>query len=283
MIVRPIVSAGWLAAQLPSDEIRVVDVRWYLGNPGRGRREFELGHIPRAIYLDLDDDLSAPEGPGRHPLPEPEAFAKTLGEAGISNDHHVIAYDDAGGAIAARLWWMLRHIGHTGVSVLDGGYRTWAGSGYPSANGPANHPPEVFVPGHIRDDVVDGDTLESQLGDVVLLDARAAPRYRGESEPIDAAAGHIPTAINAPFSENLTPEGLFKSPEELAVRYRRLGIEPLTRVVASCGSGVTACHDLLALHVAGLGDPILYPGSWSDWASSGRSIATGHAPGQPPD
>jgi thiosulfate/3-mercaptopyruvate sulfurtransferase len=283
MMVRPIVGAGWLAARLPSDEVRVVDVRWYLGDSGRGRREYEVGHIPGAVFMDLDADLSAPDGPGRHPLPDPEVFAKTLGEYGIANHHLVVAYDDMGGAIAARLWWMLRHIGHPAVSVLDGGYRAWTASGFVSDHGITRFRPEVFVPGEIRDDAVERDALMDQLGQVMLLDARAEPRYRGDVEPIDDAAGHIPTAVNVPYSENLTPEGTFKSPEALAQRYRDLGIEPHTRVVASCGSGVTACHNLLALHVAGLGEPVLYPGSWSDWASAGMPIATGSAPGAAPE
>lgn len=279
MMVRPIVSSSWLAPRVDDDVIRIVDVRWYLDNPDRGRADYERAHLPGAIFLDLETELSGPTGPGRHPLPDFGWLASRLGELGIGDDHHVIAYDDNTGSIAARLWWMLRHVGHTAVSVLDGGFELWQASGFPTTDSIETLEPAAFTIRSVRDDTISRDELIGRLGEVALLDARAAPRFRGDIEPVDPEAGHIPTALSAPFDENLNPDGTFKSPEELARRFAAMGIEPDSDIVAYCGSGVTACHNILALHLAGLSEAMLYPGSWSDWSTAGFPVATGTRPG----
>lgn len=277
-MLQPLVSVAWLARQIDDPELRVVDTRWYLADPDQGRREYQSDHIPGALFFDLETDLSAPTGPGRHPLPDPDVFADLLGSRGIGTDHHVVAYDASGGAVAARLWWLLRHLGHHRVSVLDGGYEHWRGSGYPVTAAVTRRRPEVFTPTIRPDDTIDRTELFERLGNVALIDARAPERYRGDLEPVDPVAGHIPTALSAPYTNNLTGDGSFKSPEELARQFRALGLDPDERVVSSCGSGVTACHNVLALHLAGFAQPILYPGSWSDWCANALPVATGPNP-----
>ena len=279
---RPIVSCAWLAGRLDDPGIRVADTRWYLEEPGGGRRRYEEGHIPGAVFLDLDHDLAAPTGPGRHPLPKRAAFGATLGGCGIGNRHHVVVYDQGSGAIAARLWWMLRSVGHHRVSVVDGGYHEWAASGGPTTTATPHLPDTTFEAGCGCTSTVDRHSLRSRLGSVQVIDARPPERYRGEVETIDAAAGHIPTSISAPTGGNLGPDGTFKPPEELAAHFADLGIDPAEPIVSSCGSGVTACHNILALHLAGFPEAILYPGSWSDWSSAGFPVATGPRPGPPP-
>ncbi len=273
-----LISAAALAGHLDDPRLRLADVRWYLDEPGRNRAEYAAGHLPGAILLDLDADLSAPSGPGRHPLPDPAAFAALLAEWGFGDDHVIVAYDDAGGVYAARLWWMLRWIGHPGVRLLDGGLQAWQAAGLPlSSDVPRRAPAAMTVrPGPTR--VIDRAALWARLGSVVLLDARQPDRYAGEQEPVDPVGGHIPTARNAPTSENLGPDGCFLPSEELARRYRSLGVGR-GDTVASCGSGATACHDILAVLVAGLPEPVLYPGSWSDWCTSGLPHLTGPDPG----
>jgi len=277
-----LITADQLAARVQDLAVRIVDVRWYLGRPGEGRTAYDAGHIPGAIYVDLDTDLRAPDGPGRHPLPDPAAFAARLGELGIGSEHAVVVYDDVGGGIAARLWWMLDDLGHDAVSVLDGGFLAWVEGG---------HPIEIATPAwpattlRLRDQwsrVTDRDELRSRLGEVVLLDARGAPRYRGEVEPVDPVAGHIPTARSAPTEGNLGPNGRFLSGGDLRARFEALGASG-DGVVTSCGSGVTACHNALAMRIAGLPDPVLYPGSWSDWSTAGYPVATGAEPGDVPE
>jgi thiosulfate/3-mercaptopyruvate sulfurtransferase len=285
-----LIQAHELAARLaePVPSVRVADVRWYLNQPGRGRREYETGHIPGAIFVDLDADLADPEGlgaPGRHPLPDPTAFARRLGELGIGDQHLVVAYDDAGGSIAARLWWMLDNLGHPNAAILDGGIQAWieAGNALTAAEN-ARPPAELHVRSTWRR-AIDRETLAGQLGSVSLLDARAGDRYRGEVEPVDPAAGHIPTALSLPTGGNLGPNGRFLPAEELEARFRAIGIDPGTSgddVVTSCGSGVTACHTALAMRLAGLPDPILYPGSFSDWSRAGLPVASGAEPGARP-
>ena len=229
------------------------------------------------MFVDLDRDLAAPVGPGRHPLPDRVEFAATMGSLGFGDDHTVIVYDDRGGVIAARLWWMLRDVGHLAVQLLDGGLAAWVATGFPVTTEPAAIVPATLSvqPGPTRQ--IDRATLAQRLGAVTVLDARAPERYRGDVEPIDARAGHIPTARNAPTTDNLDNTGRFRPADELAAHYQRLsgGDE----VVASCGSGVTACHDILAMTIAGLPEPMLYPGSWSDWSESGMPIAVGDEPG----
>ena len=298
----PVVSAEtlaeWIATPRPS--LRVVDVRWYLGQPaGSGRLAYEAGHIPGAIHLDIDTDLVAREGPGRHPLPDPEAFRRTLAGNGIGDGDTVVTYDDVGGWVAARLWWMLEDLGFgadgTGEAlVLDGGLPTWTAAGLPlSTVVPAPQPADLHLAPAWRR-VVDRETLKPRLGEVLLLDARGGPRYRGETEPIDPVAGHIPTSLNAPTDGNLRPDGRFRAPAELAARFaglRAAAVEagmaacadPAGRVVTSCGSGVSACHTALAMRIAGLPDPVLYPGSYSDWSRAGEPVAIGPEPGGPPD
>ena len=280
----PIISADALFGALARPDLRIVDVRWVLGSPGAGRAAYEAGHLPGAIFLDLDSDLVAPSGPGRHPLPDPRAFRERLEAVGIGSSDEVVAYDDAAGSIAARLWWMLDDLGHERVSVLDGGIGLWLEAGYPVTT----DPPPVRARGQLalRDawgKVIDRDGVADGLGSMVLLDARAAARYRGEVEPIDAVAGHIPTATNAPSGGNLGPDGRLLDPATLATRFHDLGADRTdVPIVTSCGSGVTACFTSLAMRVAGLPDPILYPGSYSDWTQAGLAVATGDDPGDPP-
>jgi thiosulfate/3-mercaptopyruvate sulfurtransferase len=280
-----LISPEELAGRLGQPDLRVVDVRWYLGKPGAGRAAYEAGHLPGAIFIDLDADLVALSGPGRHPLPLPGAFAASLGAAGIDDTSFVVAYDDVGGWVAARLWWMLDNLGFSRVAVLDGGIPAWISLGLPlTTDVPPLLPTEIHLADHWSR-IVDRDGLLAQLRTEhrpVVLDARAGPRYRGEVEPIDPAAGHIPTALNAPTADNLGPDGRFLSPAELHERYRDLGAST-GEVVTSCGSGVSACHNALAMRLAGLPDPILYPGSWSDWSTAGFPGATGPEPGLPPD
>jgi thiosulfate/3-mercaptopyruvate sulfurtransferase len=278
-----LISPSELAARLDDPRIRIVDVRWVLGEPGRGRTAYDAEHIPGAIFLDVDEDLVSPSGPGRHPLPSPAAFRVRLEGAGIGAEHEVVAYDDVGGWVAARLWWMLDDLGHKAVSVLDGGYPAWIQAGLPTTTDVPMFPAARPELADRWSKVIDLEGLTDRLGEVVLLDARAAPRYRGETEPIDAVAGHIPTARNAPTAGNLGPDGRLLRPEDLRGRFEALGAAGGDGpVVTSCGSGVAACFNSLAMRVAGLPDPILYPGSYSDWTQRHMPIATGPEPGAPP-
>ena len=281
-MTEPVVSGRWLADRLDDPGIRVADTRWFLGQPGAGRLRYEEHHIPGAVFLDLDDDLAAPEGPGRHPLPSQDDFAELLGRHGISNRHHVVVYDQGPGAIAARLWWMLRSVGHQQVSVLDGGYGRWSDQGHPVTAHPSQPVPTTFEIGESTTLTADRDRVLARLGTVQVIDAREPERYRGETEPIDSVAGHIPTAVSAPTAGNVNPDATFLPARALAARFSELGLDPDVPVVSYCGSGVTACHNLLALHMAGYPEGILYPGSWSDWSASGMPVATGPEPGPPP-
>jgi thiosulfate/3-mercaptopyruvate sulfurtransferase len=280
----PLISPQGLHDRLGAADLRVVDVRWVLGSPGAGRTAYEAGHIPGATFLDLDTDLAATDGPGRHPLPTPAEFRDRLEAAGIDAGDEVVAYDDAGGTIAARLWWMLDNLGHDRVRLLDGGLTAWLADGFPVTT----ELPDPPARGHLalRDawtNVIDREALTAGLGTYVVLDARAGPRYRGETEPIDPVAGHIPTARHAPADGNFGTDKRLRPPAELAGRYEGLGAAGRDApVVTTCGSGVTACYTSLAMRVAGLPDPILYPGSYSDWSRSGMPIATGDEPGDPP-
>jgi thiosulfate/3-mercaptopyruvate sulfurtransferase len=280
----PIISSEELHARLGRPDLRIVDVRWVLGSPGAGRAAYDAGHVPGAIFLDLDTDLAARSGPGRHPLPDPREFRERLEAAGIGTADEVVAYDDAGGSIAARLWWMLDDLGHDRASVLDGGIGAWIAAGYPVTTDPPPVRPRSHLALHDGwRNITDRDAVAAGLGSIVLLDARAAPRYRGEVEPIDAVPGHIPTARNAPSGGNLGPDGRLLGADALAARYHDLGADRTDiPVVTSCGSGVTACLTSLAMRVAGLPDPILYPGSYSDWTQSGLDVAIGPEPGDPP-
>ena len=281
----PIVAPEALFARLSQPDLRIVDVRWYLGKPGAGRAAYEAGHLPGAMFLDLDTDLAAASGPGRHPLPEPRDFRQRLEAAGINSSDEVVAYDDTAGATAARLWWMLDDLGHARASVLDGGLGAWVAAGYPitTDTSPSRARGRLELHDHWSN-VVDREGVAEGLGSMVLLDARATPRYLGEIEPIDRVPGHIPTATSAPTGGNLGPDGRLLAPEALAARFHDLGATRTdVPVVTSCGSGVTACFNSLAMRVAGLPDPILYPGSYSDWTRSGLEVAVGAAPGEPPE
>ena len=259
------------------EHLRVVDVRWYLKQPGAGRRAYDAGHIAGAIFLDLDDDLSDADGlgaPGRHPLPTPAAFARRLESVGIGSDHFVVAYDDAGGTIAARLWWMLDNLGHRGgVAVLDGGIGAWTAAGHPLTQSVPRYPPASLELADRWTNVIERDELAGRLDDYVLLDARAEERYRGEVEPIDPAAGHIPTALSAPTSANMGSDGRLLGADELYRRYSAMADG--RPVVTYCGSGTSACHNSLAMRIAGLPDPILYVGSFSEWSRTGMPVSTG--------
>ena len=291
--------AEWLASPRPPV---LVDVRWYLGKPGVGRANYLEGHLPGAIFLDLDDDLADLKGlgaPGRHPLPSPAAFVERMAAAGIRDGDRVAGYDDVGGWVATRLWWTLDNLGFgkrgidgEWVGVLDGGIKAWVEAGQALAHGEEMRPPAELSASTLGDrwrGVIERDELRSRLGSVTLLDARAPARYRGEIEPVDPVAGHIPTAVSAPFDMNLDTNGRMLGPGALRALYAELGIEgapggePVRDVVTSCGSGTSATHHSLAMRLAGLPDPILYVGSYSDWSRSGEPVATGPEPGSPPD
>jgi thiosulfate/3-mercaptopyruvate sulfurtransferase len=281
-IPSPIVSPEALAERLDPD-LRIVDVRWVLGSPGHGGEAYDAGHIPGAIFLDVDRDLVAPEGPGRHPLPDPAAFRARLEAVGVGTEHTVVAYDDVGGWVAARLWWMLDDLGHHRVAVLDGGFPAWVAVGLPVTQEVPDFPAAQLDVADRWTNTIDRAELVDRLGSVVLLDARGGPRYRGETEPIDAVPGHIPTARHAPTDGNLGTDGRIRGPTELADRFRGLGADGSEGpVVTSCGSGVAATFNSLAMRVAGLPDPLLYPGSYSDWTRSGMPIAVGAEPGEVP-
>lgn len=272
-------SASWLEACLEDrsgfavpgepSQIVVADVRWFLD--GRdGRSDYESGHIPGAVWIDLDHSLAAAPSAasGRHPLPDPETFAEAMSDAGIGDATMVLAYDTTGGMTAGRLVWMLRSIGRR-AALLDGGLASWR---RPLEAGPASEPqPAPFTPvAWPPTRVATMEEVASGVG--VLVDARAPERYSGEVEPVDAMAGHIPGAVNLPFSGNLGPDGRFKPAAELRERFAAAGAGPGSDLVAYCGSGVSACHDLLAFEAAGLGTGRLYPGSWSQWcATLGRA------------
>lgn len=267
--MHPLISVDELASA--SSDVRICDLRWDLVDPSKGRPTYELGHIPGAVFVDLDRDLAGPPGEtGRHPLPQVADFAAVLGRLGIGADSHVVVYDDAAGRIAARLWWMLRSIGHEQVQVLDGGYQAWVAAGHDVGVGTVTPSPTTYpVP-----DGFAGVVTHDRLGGRPVVDARAEDRYLGEVEPVDPKAGHIPGAINIPSSENLDDRGLFLSPDRLARVYDHLPAGP----VVSCGSGVTACHDALAMVVAGRPMPDVYVGSFSEWSRRDLPVATGPNP-----
>ena len=275
----PLVSVEWLYAHLEDELLRVVDCRFSLQDPQAGRRAYEAGHIPGALFLDLEKDLSAPRRPdcrgGRHPLPAPEALAETLGRLGIGNEHWVVAYDDppTGGMYAPRLWWLLRWLGHERVTVLNGGIRAWREAGYEVSTSPVKHAPTTFHPHPRPEMVVDADFVAHRPSGTVLIDSRAPERYRGEVEPIDPVAGHIPGAINRNWLDGLDATGKFKPAEAQLERFAGLA----GQIIVYCGSGVSATANVLALDL--IGKPArLYAGSWSDWISDpSRPIATGEA------
>jgi len=268
----PLVDAGWLRRHLDDADLRIIDFRWYLDGRS-GVMEYFRGHIPHAAFLPLKQ-VTGEEGAGRHPLPTAEQFQERMRERGVSSDTKVVVYDDAGGSIAARLWFLLGYFGHSAQAVLDGGIEAWGGP-------LEDKEVELFRRGNFvakppdRSRVLHFDDVRALQG-VPLIDARAAERYRGEVEPIDPKAGHIPGALSAPFTENLDRDRRFKSPEELRQRYEALGAA--NGAVFYCGSGVTATHHVLAMEIAGLPSARLYAGSWSDWSNRDAPVATGDNP-----
>lgn len=266
----PVVDLSWVQEQ--GGRVVLADVRAYLD--GRSGREAYLrGHLPGAVFVDLDHDLAAhgaPAAEGRHPLPDPETFAHAMAALGIQDQDLVVAYDDAGGVMAARLVWMLRATGRQ-AALLDGGFDAYDGE---LEIGPSTRPPADFTPRVWPADRL-ADLDDATAGDAVVLDARQRERFRGDAEPIDPRAGHIPGARSLPCRENLDADGRFLPVAELRAKFAAVGVEAGTPVVSYCGSGVTACHNLIALEHAGLGVGRLYPGSWSQYAHTGRPAATG--------
>jgi thiosulfate/3-mercaptopyruvate sulfurtransferase len=273
----PLVSPATLAVELAGTQAPVLlDVRWRLGGPP-GIDTYREGHLPGAVFVDLDRDLAGPPGgAGRHPLPSPAAFQAAMRAAGIRQDRAVVLYDERDTTSAARGWWLLRYFGHEHVRVLDGGYHVWLAAGLPvSQADPAGAPGDFTArPGHMPVLDAAGAADIAQAG--LLLDARPGERYRGEQEPVDPVAGHIPGAISAPTADNLNPDGTFRDAADLAARFAALGADrPAAPVGAYCGSGVTAAHEVLALSLAGI-PAALYVGSWSHWVTDpARPVATG--------
>jgi thiosulfate/3-mercaptopyruvate sulfurtransferase len=279
------VDAAALAAAMAGGPAPVLlDVRWRLGGPP-GLDRYREGHLPGAQFADLDRDLAGPPGTGgRHPLPDAGTFQAAMRRAGISDDRPVVAYDENDSTAAARAWWLLRYFGHQQVQVLDGGYQAWLAADLPIETGPAGTPGAgTFTarPGHLP--LLDAEGAARMAREGVLLDARAAERYRGETEPVDPVAGHIPAAVSAPTTGNLDPAGRFLDAEALRDRFTRLGAgaaapripDGAVTAGAYCGSGVTAAHEVLAMAIAGI-PAALYVGSWSDWITDpARPVATG--------
>ena len=284
MALTTLIATETLATHIDDASFAIVDCRFRLDDPGWGEREYEAAHIPGAVYAHLDRDLSStPTGTnGRHPLPDPSELRRRLGTFGIAPGVQVVAYDQDTGAFASRLWWLLRWVGHRAVAVLDGGLAKWTAEGRPTRGGIERRKQADFTGERNRDMMVDAATVAQVTNrrDWRLLDARAPERYRGEVEPIDTKAGHIPTAVNHPFQTNLTAGGTFRSPSELRGQFEAsLGSVPPPQIIAYCGSGVTACHNLLAMEHAGLHGAKLYPGSWSEWsADASNPTATGPQP-----
>lgn len=266
------ISAPELADHLENPDWAIIDSRFKLAEPEQGRLDYESAHIQGAVYAHVDHDLSSPviKGvTGRHPLPSVQTIAETFSRFGIDSGVQVVAYDDQGGALAAaRVWWLLRWLGHEAVAILDGGWQAWVKAGYPVRGGIEIRPPRKFIPHPRNELIVSTSEVDRMRKDPAyrVLDARSADRYRGENETIDPVAGHIPGAISAPYASNLNPDGTFKSDEDIAARYKRLiDAVPINQVVCYCGSGVTAAHDVLAMVKGGLGEARLYAGSYSEW------------------
>lgn len=282
-----LVSAEELAPHLDDPGLALVDARFVLagGDPGAGERAWRVSHLPRATYVDLDRDLSdhrRPASEGRHPLPDEADFCVTLERLGISMDSQVVVYDAADGAMAAaRFWWLMKLLGHQRVAVLDGGFARWSALGLPLASATISPVPGSYRARFLRSEIATDEEVLRRLDEPCgwLLDARAPERFRGEVEPLDRVAGHVPGALNRPYSLNLR-DGMFEAPETLREAFARLldGRNPKD-VVLSCGSGVTACHNLLAMHHAGLPGARIYAGSWSGWISDpARPVELGPAP-----
>jgi thiosulfate/3-mercaptopyruvate sulfurtransferase len=273
-----LVEPMWLSQH--AGEVRLVDLRWSLKGPP-GRQLYDEGHIPGAVFVDLERELSRPGGPGRHPLPSDEAFAQVLARIGVGPETPVVVYDQRDGSAAARLWFMLRAWGHAAATLLDGGFEAWVAAGLPvSREEPRVAPAPLRKLALDRSRIADAAQVQAR-GRAVLLDARAPERYRGETEPIDKKAGHIPGAINAPHTRNLDPQGRFLPPDRLRKAYESYdSYTSGSEAIVSCGSGVVACHLAFAMELAGLPPARLYVGSWSGWIEDpSRPIALGPEPG----
>jgi thiosulfate/3-mercaptopyruvate sulfurtransferase len=280
-----LLSVQALEQRLSDPGWRIVDCRFDLTRPDKGFDDYRAGHIPGAVYAHLDRDLAGPPGPdtGRHPLPAARAFAETLGRWGIDNDTRVVAYDGGGGAIAARLWWLLRWAGHADVAILDGGIEAWKRAELPLSREEPRVAPRTFrVRPNDRMVVTTAEVHQAILSGqpMRILDARAAPRYRGETEPIDRVAGHVPGARNLPNDSSLTGQGTWREPAELEALWREALGDRAAPWVAMCGSGVTACHLALSAEEAGFAAARVYIGSWSEWIRDpARPVAVGPAEG----
>jgi thiosulfate/3-mercaptopyruvate sulfurtransferase len=273
-----IVSQQWLFEHGTDEHVVIADCRFILGNPSAGREAYAIEHIPGAVYLDLEQDLSAPKSShgGRHPLPDWEEFARKLGQAGIGNETTVIAYDDQGGAMASRLWWMLRYLGHTRVYVLDGGFAKWKQADYPVSDGPAAPNPTEFEPKPQEGMLLDMEEVKSRIGrpGTILVDSREDRRYLGVEEAVDPVAGHIPGAKSYFWKDSLNEQGGWKDAD--AQKERFTDLQAADEIIVYCGSGVTACPNVMALQAAGYKNVKLYSGSWSDWVSyPDNPVATG--------
>jgi len=282
MAYRTLIDTATLAKNLDDSGWRIFDVRHDLMNPELGRQQYAEGHISGASFVNLDTELSGEKTGrnGRHPLPDANDFQATLGEWGITPGQQIVVYDASNGTYAGRLWWMLRWMGHYSVAVLDGGITRWEKEGRPlTAEVP--HYSATAYRGAPRTMHVDAAFVKANLGksEVTVIDARAAGRFAGIGETIDPVGGHIPGALNRPFSENLSKDGTFKPAEKLAKEFAQLlGNRSPKQIVHQCGSGVSACHNILAMEIVGLAGSRLYPGSWSEWCSDPkRPIATGSA------
>ncbi len=271
-----LIGTGELQPLLGQTDLRIVDCRFDLSDPRAGRRAYRDQHIPGAVFADLDEDLAAPAAPdtGRHPLPDPQAFAETLGRLGISNSSDVVVYDEGGGGLAARAWWMLRWLGHQRVRLLDGGYQRWTAENRPLASGDEIVAAASFVACPQPEKILGTGELVGRLETIEelnLIDARDSARFRGEVEPIDPVSGHIPGSSNLPYTVSLRNDGTWKSRAELESLWSKvLGTEKKTAWAVMCGSGVTACHLAISAMEVGYSEPRLYVGSWSEWIRDPR-------------
>jgi len=275
--MQALISPQWLHEHMHDESVAIVDCRFNLSIAEAGAEEYQQDHIPGALYFHLNRDLSGPKQAhgGRHPLPEPEAFAAVLSAAGIDEQTRVIAYDDQEMSMAGRLWWLLRYFGHDKVAVLDGGYAAWKRAGYSVTAEVRTPEPRTFTPRLRPEMLADIQAVQQRSPETVLLDSRAGERYRGEVEPLDPKAGHIPGARHFFYKDNLGPDQAMLPVGQLQAR-----VAPFAgrQVIVYCGSGVTACTNLLALHAAGRTDAKLYAGSWSDWSSYDLPVAVGPSP-----
>ncbi len=275
-----LITTAELAAHVHDSGLVIVDCRHVLTDANAGERAYLTAHLPNAHFLHIDRDLSGTKtgANGRHPLPPIPVLAETLGHIGIDEGKQVVVYDQNSGMWASRLWWMLHWLGHERVAVLDGGFDKWQAEGRPVTADLPTVRPTTFLPRPPAPTATANEIVQHlDDGSLTILDARAPERYRGDMEPIDPVAGHIPGAINRPYTINLTPQGTFKSAEALRHEFEaQLGARSTASVVHQCGSGVTACHNLLAMAIAGLSGSRLYPGSWSEWsADPARPVARG--------